>query len=184
MLYRALRFTYVGTAILTVLFCLVTLAFAPLTARAASPNANPTVTITSAGFNPCPAQSNAIEIQAGTALTFTNTTNTAVTVTFTFTLSSRTQTTSVPAGASVPIIPNFATQFTYTAAGFNQTCFVNVSEALPTSTSVPGSLPPTGGGPLSPTGGGSPWILWGAMLTTLAVAGLLCTLAVRRRWLH
>lgn len=184
MLYRALRFTCVGTAILTVLFCLVTLAGAPSTARAALPAANPTVTITSAGFNPCPAQSNLIEIQAGTGLPFDNTTTSAVTVIFTFTLSGRTQTTSVPAGTTVSIVPDFASEFTYSAAGFNQTCFVAVSEALPTSTPFPGSLPPTGGGPLAPSESGSPWMLWGALLTALAVAVLIGTLVIRRRWLH
>lgn len=188
---RSLRFACVGAAILGALFCLGILAVVQPPASAALPAANPTVTISNAGFNPCPTQpNNAIQIQAGTALPFDNTTNKDVTVTFTFTLSGRTQTTSVPAGTTVNIVPDFATQFTFSAPGFNQNCVVEVSEALPTSTStaagtaVPGSVPSTGGGPISPTGGESPWVLWGALLTMLALAGLGGTLLARRRWLR
>ncbi|HEY7349536.1 MAG TPA: hypothetical protein VH599_14565 [Ktedonobacterales bacterium] len=48
---------------------------------------------------------------------------------------------------------------------------------------VPGA-PTTGGGPIPPTGERPPWMLWGALLTTLALIGLVCTLVERKRWLR
>lgn len=187
---RSLRFAWVGAAILGAFLCVGIVAAAPPPARAALPAANPTVTISTNAqgntlFDPCPSQANPLEIQAGTAITFTNTTKNDVTVTFKFP-AGRTQNTSVAAGASVDIVPNFATEFTF---GISQTCFVAVSEALPTptntaaGTAIPGSVPSTGGGPVHPTGRSS-WMLWGALLTTLGLAGLGGTLLARRRWLH
>jgi hypothetical protein len=186
---RSLRFACVGAAVVGALFCLGIVAAAPPSARPALAADNPTVTISNAGFNPCPSQSNAIQIQAGTGLPFKNTTNKDVTVTFTFTLSGRTQTTTVAAGTTVSIVPDFATQFTFSAPGFNQNCVVEVSEALPTPTNtaagtqIPGSVPSTGGGPIASVGG-SRWMLWGALLTMLALVGLGGALLARRRRLH
>ena len=178
------RFICLG-AVLAVLLCLAALAVVQPSARSASPahtQAATSITISNAGFSPCPAQSNPLEIAAGTALTFKNTTTKAITVTFTFVLSQRTQTSTVAAGASADITPNFASEFTFTAPGFNQTCFVTVSEALPTPTpGVPSGPPPSGGGPIASTGGsGIAWMLWGALLTVLGLAGLGGTLVLRR----
>lgn len=51
-------------------------------------------------------------------------------------------------------------------------------------TAVPGSFPPTGGGPVAPTGDRTPWMLWGSLLALLGLTGLGGTLVMRRRGLR
>lgn len=189
---RPLRFLCVGVSV-AVLLSLAIVAVGQPSARAATPDVDFPITIGSGGFTPCdPTLAlTTLNLNPVDTLTFQNTINQSVTIDFTFDNHGviTKQSISVAAGKSRVFTPPANENFSFSSALFPQShpCVGSVSEAIPqtpTGTTVPGSVPPTGGGPVPPAAQNPPWLLWGVLLTVLGLAGLGGTLALCRRWVR